>query len=117
MLIIIVFLPSPNNPTGLCIDNSDVARLCEEECIVVLDEAYADFANSTALDLYRTGRYPNLVVLRTFSKWAGLAGLRVGYGIMNKHFGSKMMQIKQPYNVTVTSALAAIRLVKWLSVP
>jgi histidinol-phosphate aminotransferase len=57
--------------------------------------------------LFSSGKYPNLVLLRTFSKWAGLAGLRIGYGIMHTEIASRMMQMKQPYNVNVAAAVAA----------
>jgi histidinol-phosphate aminotransferase len=107
----ILFLASPNNPTGGVISNEDVERLCKENCIIVLDEAYVDFVSKQnfkgGLDLFSSGKYPNLVLLRTFSKWAGLAGLRIGYGIMHTEIASRMMQMKQPYNVNVAAAVAA----------
>jgi histidinol-phosphate aminotransferase len=108
----ILFLASPNNPTGGVLSNIDVETLCSENCIVVMDEAYVDFVSSRhnpegSLDLYRSGRFPNLVILRTFSKWAGLAGLRIGYGIMHTEVAARIMQIKQPYNVNVAAAVAA----------
>ena len=73
--------------------------LLEEQCLVIVDEAYAEFASWTAVPLL--ARYPNLVVMRTFSKWAGLAGLRVGYMAAHPSIVAKIVQIKQPYNVCV----------------
>ena len=73
----IVFLVSPNNPTGTVVSNATIARLCAENALIVVDEAYAEFAETTAFPLLQ--QHSNLVVLRTFSKWAGLAGVRVGY--------------------------------------
>jgi histidinol-phosphate aminotransferase len=73
--------------------------------LVVIDEAYAEFAGISVLDL--VGSAPNLVVLRTFSKWAGLAGLRVGYGVMDEALAAQLWKIKQPYNVNVAALVAA----------
>ena len=75
----IVFLCSPNNPTGDLLSEADLLRVLAEAPLVALDEAYAEFAGVSAVTLSR--EYGNLVVLRTFSKAFGLAGLRVGYGV------------------------------------
>ena len=100
-----VFLASPNNPTGNVLDNAAVERLCGLDALIVLDEAYAEFSETTAIPLLE--RFSNLVILRTFSKWAGLAGLRVGYSLSHPALASKMMAIKQPYNVSVAADAAA----------
>ena len=86
-----VFLPSPNNPTGGLLPRGAADRLRASGAIVVIDEAYVEFASghegvhsgppTLVGDAAREGGAP-LIVLRTFSKWAGLAGLRVGYGVM-----------------------------------
>ncbi|MEJ2047801.1 MAG: aminotransferase class I/II-fold pyridoxal phosphate-dependent enzyme, partial [Dehalococcoidia bacterium] len=73
---------------------------------VLLDEAYVEFAGETLASL--AGSYENLMVLRTFSKWAGLAGLRVGYGIFPPRIASYLMTIKLPYNVNA-AAIVAVR--------
>ena len=75
----LLYLVSPNNPTGVVYRPEDVAALCEDfpHCLIVLDEAYFEFSQISGIDLVR--RFPNLVVTRTFSKAFGLAGLRVGY--------------------------------------
>ena len=65
----LVFLPSPNNPTGTILPNADVEKLLQENCLVVVDEAYADFCDTTALDLF--AKHNNLIICRTFSKWYG----------------------------------------------
>jgi histidinol-phosphate aminotransferase len=101
----LLFLPAPNNPTGNPLARADLLRLLELPMLLVVDEAYAEFAGISALDL--VGTYPNLVVLRTFSKWAGLAGLRVGYGVMHEELASQLWKIKQPYNVNVAALVAA----------
>ncbi|GAB4328791.1 MAG: histidinol-phosphate transaminase [Dehalococcoidia bacterium] len=101
----IVFLPSPNNPTGNTLTRAELQAACEFDALVVVDEAYAEFSGTSyAGDV---ARYPNLVVLRTFSKWAGLAGLRVGYAVCHPDLASRMMTIKQPYNVNVAADVAA----------
>ena len=74
-----LLLGSPNNPTGDTIGTSELLRLVEAPCLVVIDEAYFEFSKETALDTALSRE--NVVILRSFSKWAGLAGLRIGYGI------------------------------------
>ncbi len=101
----IVFLASPNNPTGNALAREEIAALIELEAFVVIDEAYIEFGGESAVALVK--QYPNLVVLRTFSKWAGLAGLRVGYSVSSPDVAAMLMQLKQPYNVNVAADLAA----------
>jgi histidinol-phosphate aminotransferase len=78
--------------------------LLRHDVIVVVDEAYFEFSGRTVAPLIR--EFDNLVVLRTFSKWAGLAGLRVGYGLMPRWIAAEMWRIKQPYNVNVAAQVA-----------
>lgn len=100
----IVFLASPNNPTGNLCRERDIVRLLRHNVIVVVDEAYFEFSGRTVAPL--TGEYDNLVVLRTFSHWAGLAGLRVGYGIMPRWIADEAWRVKRPYTVTVAAQVA-----------
>jgi histidinol-phosphate aminotransferase len=102
----VVFIDSPNNPTGIVTPLDDVLRLLDSEAIVVLDEAYYEFCGTTLVDL--VPERDNLVVLRTFSKWAGLAGLRLGYGVMAPELASRLMSIKPPYNVNAAAEVAAL---------
>lgn len=102
----VLFIASPNNPTGNSTSEKDIIELLDSELIVVVDEAYAEFSNSTLIEMVT--EYPNLLVLRTFSKWAGLAGLRVGYGIFPDNIVKHLMKIKQPYNVNTAAQIAAI---------
>lgn len=74
-----MFLTSPNNPDGSLMSDDDILSILELPVLVVLDEAYIEFSG-VASKMPWVQRYPNLVVLRTFSKSAALAGLRVGYG-------------------------------------
>jgi len=101
----IVFVASPNNPTGNAATDAEVEALGQVNALVVLDEAYAEFSQTSAVAAIQ--RYPNLVVLRTFSKWAGLAGLRIGYAVAHPALCERMMAIKQPYNVNVAADVAA----------
>ena len=105
-----VFLVSPNNPTGSLVPNSVVSRLCQENALIVVDEAYAEFADSTAFPLI--AQHSNLVVLRTFSKWAGLAGLRAGYMIAHPTLVKAGLQVKQPYNISVAAQAGSIASLK-----
>ena len=102
----VLFLVSPNNPTGNLVDEATVLHLLELDLVVVVDEAYYEFSGSTVASL--VSRYPNLVVLRTFSKWAGLAGMRLGYGIMDAAVAERLMVIKPPYNLSVTAEVALL---------
>ena len=101
-----LFIPSPNNPTGNMVSEAVVRELLDTGMVVVVDEAYYEFAGSTVATLVPA--YSNLVVLRTFSKWAGLASLRLGYGIMDPVVAERLMTIKPPYNITVASELALL---------
>ncbi len=100
----VVFLASPNNPTGNLCRERDIIRLLQHNVIVVVDEAYFEFSGRTVAPL--TGEYDNLVVLRTFSKWAGLAGLRVGYGIFPRWIADEAWRVKRPYTVNVAAQVA-----------
>jgi histidinol-phosphate aminotransferase len=102
----LLFLNSPNNPDGTPVAEEMLRRLLDLEVVIVLDEAYAEFSSNSYLEL--TGEYDNLIVLRTFSKWAGLAGLRLGYGVFPASLMPHLWKIKQPYNVNVAAQVAAL---------
>jgi histidinol-phosphate aminotransferase len=102
----LVFITSPNNPDGGMLDDACLRQLLQLPLIVVLDEAYIEFAGGSRANWVL--EHENLIVLRTFSKWAGLAGLRVGYGIFPHWILSHLLKIKQPYNVNVAGATAAL---------
>jgi len=102
----IIFLANPNNPTGTIMPQPDILEIVDTGLPVVIDEAYYEFSGETVVPLIN--RYKNLMVLRTFSKWAGLAGLRVGYGIFPPEIAGYLLRIKPPYNVNV-AALVAVR--------
>jgi histidinol-phosphate aminotransferase len=101
----LIFVCTPNNPTANACPESTIRALLETGKLVVVDEAYHDFAGHSFIKL--TEEFPNLIVLRTFSKLSGLAGLRVGYGIVPLEVARQLWKIKQPYNVTVAGQEAA----------
>ena len=101
-----IFLASPNNPTGNIAPEWQVRSLLEMGILVVVDEAYYEFCGQTVLPLVT--EYPNLIVLRTFSKWAGLAGLRIGLGVMHPDIARVMMSVKPPYNVNLAAETALL---------
>lgn len=112
----IIYLANPNNPTGTMFTADDFDAFLEripEHVLVVLDEAYCDYINdpnySRSIDVVRRGR--NIIVLRTFSKAHGLAGLRIGYGVGPAELFNEMNKIRGPFNtsgVAQTAALAAL---------
>jgi histidinol-phosphate aminotransferase len=100
----IIVLASPNNPSGNLVSRWQVERLLSTGRLVMVDEAYAEFSDASLIPM--VAEYPNLVVLRTFSKWAGLAGLRVGYGVFPQEVIRHLWKIKQPYNLNVAAQVA-----------
>ena len=106
----VVFVTSPNNPDGSTISDAMLKRLLALPTLIVLDEAYFEFCNQNRISWVKD--YNNLIVLRTLSKWAGLAGMRVGYGAFPLPIIKHLWKMKQPYNVSVASQTAAIASVK-----
>jgi len=100
----VVFITSPNNPTGNLTAAEDILRLLRKDVMVVVDEAYYEFAGESVVSLVPS--HSNLAVLRTFSKWAGLAGLRVGYGVLPPAVNEMIYRMKMPYNVTIAAQIA-----------
>ena len=103
----LLFLTSPNNPSGNWLDDDAFERLLALPVLVVLDEAYVEFADH-ASRAARVLECDNLVVLRTFSKAAGIAGLRLGYGVFPQWLMEELLKFKQPYNVNVAASIAGI---------
>jgi len=102
----VIFIASPNNPTGNIIEEQELMELVDTGRVVVIDEAYFEFSGVTMAGL--VAAYRNLIVLRTFSKWAGLAGFRIGYGIFPVEIAGYLMKIKQPYNVNAAAQVAVL---------
>ncbi|MBI2846721.1 MAG: histidinol-phosphate transaminase [Chloroflexi bacterium] len=102
----LIFISSPNNPTGNLMSEEKVLELLDTGKIVLVDEAYHEFCGKSVVGF--VPKYENLIVLRTFSKWAGLAGLRVGYGVFPSKVVEYIWKIKQPYNVNAAAQVAAL---------
>ncbi|MCW4015278.1 MAG: histidinol-phosphate transaminase [Candidatus Bathyarchaeota archaeon] len=109
----LLFVCSPNNPTGNQFRESDIKRLLNEfKGIVVVDEAYVDFASGSVIDWIPD--YDNLAVLRSFSKAFGLAGLRLGYLVSSKQVINYVQRVVGPFNVnSVTQQTVALALQNW----
>jgi len=104
----IIFLCSPNNPTGEVISESDVRKLAEEtNAILFIDEAYIEFSKTKSLS-FLIREYDNIVIGRTFSKAFGLAGMRVGYIIASEQIVSDLLRILPPFAVSIVSEAAAV---------
>jgi histidinol-phosphate aminotransferase len=108
----IVFIANPNNPTGTLVHHDEVATFIEQapkDVLIVMDEAYDEYV--THPQKPKTIPYvlqsPNVAVLRTFSKVYGLAGLRVGYGIVNPELASLLNRVRSPFNVNLAAQSAA----------
>ena len=108
----LLFLANPNNPDGSLLPDELIDEILDLPLLLVLDEAYIEFAQNGKSRAENVLQCKNLVVLRTFSKWAGLAGLRIGYGIFPDQLFSHAMKIKQPYNVSRAASAAAIAALK-----
>jgi histidinol-phosphate aminotransferase len=109
----IVFVANPNNPTGTWLAPSAVKAFVTsvaQDVLIVLDEAYNEYLRPTHQSDTASwiARHPNLVVSRTFSKAYGLAGLRVGYGLMNIAVADMLNRVRQPFNVNSVAQAAAL---------
>lgn len=106
----IIFLCSPNNPSGNALDNNAMLRIIENfSGIVVADEAYIDFCPEKSL-LPLLGQYPNLVILQTFSKAWGMAGLRLGMAFAAESIIDVLSRIKYPYNLSILTQQKGLEL-------
>src|SRR3972149_4706897 len=97
---------SPGDTTGNPVSGEELEALLSTGALVVVDEAYAEFCDCSFVEL--VPRRENLAVLRTFSKWAGLAGLRAGYGIFPAAVAGLLRKVKMPYNVSVAAQVAML---------
>jgi histidinol-phosphate aminotransferase len=109
----LVFITTPDNPSGYCPSAAEVgafARSLPESCLLVIDEAYMDFCGDQAEYslLPRFADFPNLAVLRTFSKSYGLAGIRLGYGILPAPLADAMRSVHMPFSVNILAEAAGI---------
>ncbi len=111
----VIFISNPNNPTGTFFSNDKIkgfVKKVKDNILVIIDEAYIEYMGKSLIDETDIADFPNVLVLRTFSKVYGLAGLRVGYGIGHKDLISLMDRVREPFNVnslSLAGALAALR--------
>ncbi len=104
----IIFLCSPNNPTGNLLTRKSILQILNKfKGIVVIDEAYIDFSEKNS-SVKLLDKYENLVITRTFSKAWGLAGLRCGYSIANESITNLLFKVKAPYNMNKLTASAVL---------
>jgi len=101
-----IFVASPNNPSGNQASEAEIRELLALDLIVIVDEAYVEFSGNSLIQL--VPQFANLIVLRTFSKWAGIAGLRAGYGVCPTNIVPYLMKIKQPYNINMAAYVAIL---------
>jgi histidinol-phosphate aminotransferase len=109
----VIFVANPNNPTGTLAPAKEVLRLIEQtppSVVVVMDEAYIEFLDRPLdlIPLVLSGKKPNVILLRTFSKIYGLAGLRLGYGIAHPVFIAALEKIRQPFNINSLAQVAGL---------
>jgi histidinol-phosphate aminotransferase len=109
----VLFVANPNNPTGTLASRDDVSRLLVEtppHVLLVMDEAYLEFLDDPIdlVSLVRSGTRPNLLLMRTFSKIFGLAGMRLGYGIGSPELIAAVERIRQPFNINAVAQAGAI---------
>ncbi|MDD6286113.1 histidinol-phosphate transaminase [Methanosphaera sp.] len=103
----VIFLCTPNNPTGGLIPQEDIIKIIEStDALVVIDEAYWEFSEVNNVNLL--DKYDNVFIIRTFSKVMGLAGLRIGYGLSNPELLEKISRIKPVFSLTVPSQKAVL---------
>lgn len=100
-------LPRPNAPSGVCVPREVVERLCQTfNGIVVIDEAYVDFADDNCMDFPK--RFENAIVMRTFSKSFSLAGMRLGAAVARPEIISEFLKVKDSYNLNVCAQAAGL---------
>jgi histidinol-phosphate aminotransferase len=109
----IIFVANPNNPTGTQAEREAIVRLINDtppHVLLVMDEAYIEFLDDPMdlLPLVRRGDFPNLILMRTFSKIYGLAGLRIGYGVGHPEFIAALEKIRQPFNTNLVAQAGAL---------
>ncbi len=106
-----VFIANPNNPTGTMVDEAAIVRFMAnvpDHVIVVFDEAYYEFLENPPNTLRYIKERPNVIILRTFSKIQGLAGLRIGYGLGSKEIMEVLAKCRQPFNANVIAQAGAL---------
>jgi histidinol-phosphate aminotransferase len=108
----IVVIVTPNNPTGTSVSRNNIEKIAKtaENALVIVDEAYFEFSNQTVIDLLN--QHENVVILRTFSKAFGLAGLRIGYMVSSSRNIAVMKKVQSPYGVSTVAVNCALGALK-----
>lgn len=103
----LLILCTPNNPTGNLLPLKEIEKVCSmcPNTVIVVDEAYAEFSGESAISLLP--KFANLIVLRTFSKAYGLAGIRCGYSLSSREMATEINKVRPPYNISSLSQLVA----------
>jgi histidinol-phosphate aminotransferase len=109
----VLFVANPNNPTGTLLEKAEILRLVHQtprNVVLAMDEAYIEFLEDAVdlVSLVRSGDHPNLLLMRTFSKIYGLAGLRLGYGIAHPELIQAFEKVRQPFNINSLIQAGAI---------
>ena len=102
----LLYIASPNNPTGNSLPRDQLERLLMHDAMIVVDEAYAEFTGESFVPMVE--EHDNLIVVRTFSKWAGLAGMRAGYAVLPPALAEIVWNTKVPFNLTVSAEQAIL---------
>ena len=113
----LVFVASPNNPTGKANESSEIIEFIEsmpEHVILCFDEAYAEYLEELPDLVPYIYKEKNIICLRTFSKIYGLGGLRIGYGYGDTDLIALLNRVRQPFNVNSLSQVAGIALAHWV---
>ncbi|MFO1444947.1 histidinol-phosphate transaminase [Bacillus sp. Bva_UNVM-123] len=109
----LIFICNPNNPTGTIVGKQELLHFIEKvppNILIILDEAYYEYVTSTEYlpSISLLDKHPNLIILRTFSKIYGLAGLRIGYGMMSPSIVLDLQKVKEVFNVNEIAQTAAV---------
>ena len=108
----VIWLCSPNNPTGNSLNSNEIIKLLEQfEGIVVLDEAYIDFSSVDSFS-QKLAQYPNLIILQTFSKAWGSAAIRLGMAFASTEIIAVLNKIKYPYNINILTQQQALKTIQ-----
>jgi histidinol-phosphate aminotransferase len=100
----VILVGSPNNPTGNMLESEDLIKLLQRDVIVVIDESFSEFASNSHAGL--VGEFDNLIVMRSFSHWAGLAGMRVAYGLASPEILRHLWKLRAIYKLNTAQLLA-----------
>lgn len=106
----LIFIANPNNPTGTYLPINELEAFIaqvSDQTLVVLDEAYVEYGKQDVDSINLLNKYPNLIIIRTFSKAYGLAGLRVGYALSHPEVADLLNRIRQPFNVNALALASA----------